>query len=171
MKIDNTLSAVANVYKQLNADNPLLTATEANITLGVPAERTAGVDQNNTSILLTAVAGQGFKNSTTVTYMRLELDANAVAPATELFIQPGDDLADVKALIAASWELIESDFSVTGAVPTNPGQSTIVTLSVVADSLVYIESAPALTVTISIESVDLNEAVGVKQLTGFNRAS
>lgn len=87
MKVNITLSPLANVLAAINAANVASSTniTEAQVTAGAPvtASGTAG---RNTTVLLTGVDGQGIEGTRTFSYTRQALDGGAVATTAPTFV-------------------------------------------------------------------------------------
>lgn len=170
MKINTTLTALANVYALVNAANALtLDATKG--TFGVPAARTPGADPRNTTVTLTAVDGGGIEAGSTVdvTYNRLGMGSGVVTPEFEFFTDDTTTLASFKTAAATSLGLIESELDLVGALPTAEGETTTIVISAKPGSLLYVGTQD-LTVEWPQGEPTMAESVTVTQLDGFDPA-
>lgn len=170
MKVNTALTASANVLAILNATNPGLNATAAQVTLGVPSTA-AGAGGRNTSITVTAVANQGFSGSETYTYTRQPLTAGsaiATAKAVDITILGDDTDAEVLTKAALALGLIESELTLANIVrPVNedtPGSADVVAS---AGSLLYTGTYAA-TLVVADSDVPLSEAAPDTDLNGFD---
>lgn len=171
MKIDVTKSAIVNVYALINAANALtLDATKAS--LGVPAARVPDANPRNTTLVLTAVDGGGYVAGTTVEvkYTRLGMGSGVVTPEFGFHTDDTTTLASFKTAVAVSLGLLEAEIDVTGSLPATEGSSTVMVVAAKAGSLLYAGSQD-LAVDWPQGELDLNEAVTVADLDGFDPAS
>lgn len=137
MKINISLTALANVYSLVNAANALtLNATKA--TVGIPSARTPGANPHNTSLVLTAVDGGGYVSgsSVTVTYNRLGMGSGVAAPDFNFITNAATDASNFKTTVAAQLGLIESEIELTGTLPAI-GEEVTMVIAAKTDSLVY----------------------------------
>lgn len=170
MKINTTLTALANVYALVNAANALtLDVTKA--TIGVPVGREPDADPRNTSVALTAVDGGGYEAGSTVNvnYTRLGMGSGVVSPEFGFFTDGTTTLASFKTAAAVSLGLIESELDFTGDIPTAEGQTTTIAVSAKAGSLLYVGTQD-LTVEWPQGEPTMAESVTVTQLDGFDPA-
>lgn len=110
MKVNIALTAVANLLGALNGDNAGLGATAANVTFGVPTA-VDGTEGRNTEVVVTAVEGQGFRGSKTLSYTRQGLSSGAIASTAPSQIEVAANATEVQVLTAmvATLGLIESE--------------------------------------------------------------
>jgi hypothetical protein len=169
-KVNTSITAAANVLALINAANPSLNATEAQITAGVPTAA-AGTGGRNTTITYTAIDNQGFSGTQTFSYTRQALVAGqgiATAKAVPVQILEGDTDAQVKTKVATALGLIESEISLSDIVrpvdESTPGSADV---DAIANSLLY-TGTYAVTLTVPDADVPLNEAASVTDLDGFD---
>lgn len=173
MKVNLSLTPAANLLALIKgtAGNESASAslTEAMFTIGAPAVRVPDANPSNTTLILTAVAGQGIETGTTktVTYTRNALDSKATAPGNVIVVA-GDTEAQVKTKIATAYGLMESELVFGAIVIPGEGETETVTVEVAATSLLYVD-ADGIIVTIEnpAEAVGFDEVVPVGQLDGF----
>lgn len=168
MKINTTLTALANVYALVNAANALtLDATKA--TVGAPAARTPDANPRNTTVTLTAVDGGGIEAGTTVdvTYDRLGMGSGVVTPEFSFFTDGTTTLPSFKTAVATSLGLIEAEIDVTGTLPATEGETTTMVVAAKAGSLLYV-GTQNLTVEWPAGEPTMAESVTVTQLSGFD---
>lgn len=168
MKINAALSAVANLFALVNADNAL-TLDATKVTPGVPASRVPDANPTNTTLTLTAIADQGYFGTVNVTYTRLGMGSGVITPIFDFLTDGTTTNATLLAAAAASLGLVASEIEITGALPAADGDTTVVSLAAKADSLLYIGSQN-LNLEWPAADVDLSEAVAVTQLNGFETA-
>jgi hypothetical protein len=169
-KVNTSITAAANVLALINAANPSLNATEAQITAGVPTTA-AGTGGRNTAITYTAVDNQGFSGTQTFSYTRRALasgEAIAAAKAIPVVIAEGDTDAQVKTKVAVALGLIESEIALSDIVrpadESTPGSADV---DAIANSLLY-TGTYAVTLTVPDADVPLDEAASVTDLDGFD---
>jgi len=169
-KVNIAITAAANVLALINAANPSLNATAAQITPGSVVSE-AGTGGRNTSITYTAVDNQGFSGTQTFSYTRRALTAGegiATAKAIPVVIAEGDTDAQVLTKVATALGLIESEISLSNIVrPVD--EDTNGSADVVADagSLLYTGTFAAV-LSVPDADVPLNEAASVTDLDGFD---
>lgn len=169
-KVNLALTASANVLALINAANPALNATAAQITLGVPSVA-AGTGGRNTSIIVTAIADQGFSGEQIFAYTRQALASGAAiaaAKAVPFGIAPGDSDAVILTKAAAALGLLESELTIANVVQpvdeNTPGSADIVAK---VGSLLYTGTYGA-ALTVPDTDVPLDEAAPVTDLSGFD---
>lgn len=169
MKINTTLSPLANVYALVNAANALtLDATKA--TVGVPVVRDPDAgNTHNTSLTLTAVDGGGIQAGTTVTvtYERLGMGTGVAAPEFGFYTDGTTQRVAFKTAVATSLGLIESEIDLTGVLPSAPGVTETMTISAKANSLLYYGNQDLLVDWLVVEPT-MAESVTVTKLSGFD---
>lgn len=151
MQIDPSKTASANILDLVNAANAGLNLTAAQVTMGVPTVKTDAGDGRNTSVVLTAVAGQGFSGTVTMNYARRPLNDNVASPSFATTQSVGVDAAAVVAALATANGLVASELQlvdqangnavVTGAISNSPAT---LTLTVKGTSLLYLPGASQL---------------------------
>jgi len=167
-QINAAITASANLFALINAANTSQTLAAANVTFGTPAVIT-GVD--NTSVLVTAVAGQGYSGTQTVTYNRRGLGDNVASPSFASTANNESTLASIKAVLVTQLALVASEVTLTGTL-TNPGDGNTSTLTLAsnAGSLLYIDGSSQV-ITLTWGDVPLTEAITTTSLAGFDVAS
>jgi hypothetical protein len=167
MKINVTLSAIANAYALINAANAL-TLDASKVTLGVPAVfEPVGGNPRNTTLILTGVNAGGYNGTKEVKYTRLGMGSGVVAPETGFHIDGTTTLASFKTAVATSLGLVESELELEGVLPAAEGQSEFIKLKAKAGSLLYVGEQD-LEVTWPQGIVELNDAITVTDLDGFD---
>lgn len=142
MKVNITLSPLANVLAAINAANTATSTniTEAQVTAAAPVVA-AGTGGRNTSVALTGVNGEGIEGSRTFSYTRQSLDAGAVAstaPASVLVAQADNQAASVTK-VATALGLLASEFDASAyTAPADQLTPGTVTLTAKATSLLYV---------------------------------
>lgn len=166
MKIDTTKTAIVNAFALINAANAL-TLDATKVTLGAPAPRTPGANPRNTTLTLTAVAGQGYKDSVDVTYTRLGMGSGVVTPEFGFHTDGTTQLAAFKTAVCTSLGLVEAEIDLTGTLPATEGSSTVMVITAKATSLLYV-GTQNLAVDWPQGDVAMADAVTVKDLDGFD---
>ena len=142
--------------------------TESSVTFGAPTAGTVGDD--NTSIVVTAVSGQGYKDDVTVTYLRLDIQKDVMsvlAPSGAALT--GNTFAKISDLIAPlnseyKIGLVASDVANgSDALSLTDGAGTG-TITIADASLKYIGT---LAVTIGTGQISLTTAVANTTLPGL----
>lgn len=163
--IDILKTPLENLLDLVNAANSL-TISDAQVTAAAPEVIGSETDPINTSVVLTAVPLGGYTGTVEVSYRRLRLDANVVAPQETFFTDDTTLLSDLKTTIATALNLLEDQFSFSGTLPGYFGEITVGTLTASAGSLLYVG-----TLNINMEwSTALDDAVGITSLGGFTPA-
>lgn len=134
MKVNITLSPLANVLAAINAANAASSTniTEAQVTAGAPTVA-AGTGGRNTSVLLTGVDGQGIEGSRTFAYTRQALDGGAVPTTAPTFVvvAQSDTRAQSRDKVCTALGLLASE--ITDTAYTAPvDQTTPGTISIAA---------------------------------------
>lgn len=166
MKIDIAKSAIVNAFALINAANAL-TLDATKVTLGAPVARTPGANPRNTTLTLTAVVGQGYKDTVDVTYTRLGMGSGVAVPEFGFHTDGTTLLPAFKTAVATSLGLVEAEIDVTGDLPATEGSTTTMVVSAKAGSLLYIGTQD-LTVDWPQGDVALADAVTVPDLDGFD---
>lgn len=174
MKVNLTISAAANILALVKgtAGNETAAAslTSAMFTIGNPTVRTPDANPSNTTVVLTAVAGQGIAagSTKTITYKRNALDSKQTPPGNVIVVA-GDTEAQVKTKIATAYGLLESELIFSAITVPAEGATETVTVEVAATSLLYVD-ADGIVVTIEnpAEPADFNSFVPQGQLDGFD---
>ena len=142
--------AIANLIAQINADNVGLNLTEAQVTVGAASARVPDANTNNTTLDLTAVAGQGYSGTKTITYMRLGLDSGVVTPVTGLTVTAATTQAEALTMAATDMHLVEAELEVTAFTAAVDGSTPgSITIQPKATSLLYVGAAKTLNLVIN----------------------
>lgn len=169
-KINTAISAQENVLALVNAANPGLNATLAQVSIGLPVVA-AGTAGRNTEVTVTAVVDQGFSSSVVVAYTRRALSvgqAIATAKAVPVQILESDTDAQVLSKVATALGLIEAEVSLANIVrPTNENSPGSADVSADGDSLLY-TGVYSVELTVPDADVPLDEAVVVTDMNGFD---
>lgn len=177
MKIDVTKNGITNLLALVNSANTGQTITGSQVTAGTPSVKTDTGDGRNTTVVLSAVAGQGFSGTVSLNYTRRALSDGVVGtPDYTLTETTGLDASVVLADICTKLGLVASELHLTdgqatpttytGPITTKPAT---VTLTVNAGSLLYVDGlTQAITMTWNDEA--LTTAVTTTNLPGFDHA-
>lgn len=173
---DLTKTGPALIFAMINtANSATLTrgvASATNMTFGVPAVLAGGdASGKNTSLAVTAVAGQGYTSppSVTITYNRLNIDTDVLAklaPSGVSFVDAAyAKVSDLLAIVNSTYSLnlqagdiSNGNDALSGAYPRTA------TLTIAAGSLVYIGSAA---ITITQADVALSSAIATTNMDGL----
>jgi hypothetical protein len=177
--IDPTKSALDNLLVLVNAANTGQTISDTQVTAAAATVKTDTGDGRNTSVVLSAVAGQGYNGSQTVNYTRRGLNDSVTSPNFNHTATVGDTAAAIIAAVATANGLVASELHleapgapgvpVTGAINNSPATLNLVSA---AGSLLYIDSSSqAITFTWNEPSVALSTAIATVNLVGFDAAS
>lgn len=177
LQIDASKTAAANLLAIINSGNTGQTITAAQVTFGAPSVKTDTGDGRNTSVVVTAVGGQGFSGTQTVNYTRRGLNDSVASPVDSYTATDGEDAATILAALATQLGLVLAEVQLED--PANPGVALTgaqsgnqATLNVVskANSLVYVDgSTQAITMTWNAEA--LSTAIPNVDLPGFANAA
>lgn len=178
-KIDASKSALDNLLVLVNAANVGQTISDTQVTAAAATAKTDTGDGRNTSVVLTAVGGQGYTGSQTVNYTRRALNDSVTSPDFAASETIGATAAAIIAAVAATNGLVASELHledpaapgtpVTGAINNSPATLNLVSA---AGSLLYVDaSTQAITFTWSAPTVDLATAIATVDLVGFDAAS
>jgi hypothetical protein len=164
MKIDITKSGLENIVLQVVEDNPGLSLTADQVTIGFASV----IDGNpqNSEVTLTAVEGAGFRGSKVVKYTRLNVRDGTVEPVDIITVSPSDDFAatQVKAAAAMGLRFDEILFHDYGA-PSSAQSPGTMGVSPKNTSVLY--AGAGKTMTIVMEAV-LEDEIVVDELNGFD---
>jgi hypothetical protein len=170
MLIDLLKSPIQNVLDLLNTANNAtipVPITTAQVTLGAPAVVADEALDDNTTVVVSAVALGGYTGNVEITYRRLRLNASVVTPATGFLTNDTTTLASLKTAIATALNLLEAEFDLTGTLPATFGEITVMTLTSVATSLLYVG-----TINVNAEwSFELSAVAPVTNMSGFDPAA
>lgn len=137
-QINRALSATQNLLGLVN-NNSTYAFTGTEFTIGVPSAQTPADPEENTNsqVTLTAVVGSGFIGTKTSRYRRLAIGATRPGALVNYTIGAGDTQADLKEMIAVEHNLVSSDFTITGTMPTVDQQTEVFAVTAINDSLLY----------------------------------
>ncbi|MGG4591641.1 hypothetical protein ACLPJK_25640 [Pseudomonas aeruginosa] len=167
MRINPSSSAAANLVQLIstsNADKPL---TADQVTFGVPAASSQGTA--NTQVVVTAVEGQGYKDSQTFHYVRLDLATDAsyegvVAELTD--VSEEATAGELLSFAVAQLGFVASEVEAGTLTAVDGATDGSLVINAKADSLVYTG-----TVTVVLKPVDTTESLATAfptdELTGF----
>ena len=175
-KIDATKSALDNLLVLVNAANTGQTIADTQVTAAAATVKTDTGDGRNTSVVLSAVAGQGYTGSQTVNYTRRGLADSVTTPNFHYETPVGTTAAAIIAAVANTNGLVASELHleapgapgvpVTGAINNSPATLNLVSAN---GSLLYIDaSSQAITFT---WDTALSSAIATVNLAGFDPAS
>jgi hypothetical protein len=178
-KIDASKSALDNLLVLVNTANTGQTITNAQVTAAAATVKTDTGDGRNTSVVLSAVGGQGYSGSQTVNYTRRALNDSVTSPNFAATQTIGDTASAIIAALATTNGLVASELHledpgapgtpVTGAINNSPATLNLVSAN---GSLLYIDgSSQAITFTWNAPSVPLTTAIATVDLAGFDAAS
>ena len=169
-KVNIALSGPANILALVNAANPTLNATAAQVTIGNPSV-VAGTGGRNTAITLTAVDNQGFSGTQTFAYTRQALaSGGAIAAAKDVpvVVAPADDAEAAFTKVVAALGLVATEVTA-GAftAPVNEDTPGSIVVNPIANSLLYTGSYTAV-LDVPDADVPLSEAASTTDLSGFD---
>lgn len=161
---DITAWSGAHFYQLVNTVNePRYNLNNTNTTLGVPVEIEPDVDGNNTTILITAVEGQGFAGQQTITYKRLDI-AQAYPDGFDMGGQT-NGIADTHALLP----LLNTEFGVklrTDEVVNQTISSTATTTTIVIANTSQ-QWQPGTVLSVSLPDIPLGNLLTALNISGF----
>lgn len=169
---DNTLLPSAElVVALINRENSASLTTSL-VSLGAP---TVIVTDKNTSVVVSAVPGSGYKGTQTVTYNRLDLDDIATTAGLEPSFPKGDAtiisqlIEEFNTLYGVN--LVAGDDFVDGPLPTftgTLGEEHTFELTAAAGSPAYIGT---ITITVVGNDIDLADVITITELDGLTYAA
>lgn len=178
-KINASISALDNLLALVNAANTGQTISDTQVTAGAPSVKTDTGDGRNTTVALSAVAGQGYTGNVSVNYTRRGLNDSVLNPVDTYTATTGVTAAALLAALATQLGLVAAEVHLED--PAAPGtplsgaqSGNQATLDIVANagSLLYVDgSVQAITMTWQAPQVNLATAVSVTNLVGFDAAS
>lgn len=148
-QIDRTKTAQLNMLGLINSGSTYA-FTGSEFTYGAPSAQTPadGQEDTNSQVTVTAVEDSGFTGTKTVRYRRLALGQTRPGARQNYVITTGDTLASLKEQIATEHNLILDQFDLTGTLPDDDADpAATMTLTAVADSLVYLPGTHTVSVT------------------------
>lgn len=177
MQINLSKTAAKNLIDLINSENNTA-LTSAEITLGVPAEFVdgEGVNDRNTQVEISAVAGSGYTDSVMIRYYRLDLDVlkgvrvltyvKSESSTLESFI---DTIATQLEVIEDQIEIVDGEGNVLETLPVlADGTPAEFTVRAKADSFTYFGSTPCTLEPIPVTEEPLENEVTNQDLEGFN---
>lgn len=168
--IDVAKSALQNICDLVNEVNSGLGISATSVTAGTPSVITEpDVDGRNTSVVLTAVSGQGYSGSKSINYARLGMDSGVVTPVTSVTVLEADNQAEVQTKVATALGLIGSELAFTAYTAAQVGTDGTITVGPATNSLLYVGATKDVALTIS--SIDLSSSITTTDTNGFAPAS
>lgn len=173
IQINSSKSGVQNLYDLLNAANPGKGFTDANVSFGAVTVETE--EDENTSVVVTALSNQGFSGSHPIYYDRLNPGtAHGKTGSMQVTISPADTQAQIKDKIIAAVGCIGADVDVIGngeddefKIPENEDDTSCTfTITAKSNSYVYVGQFTAY-LTVPDVDVPLSEAIEFNHLGGF----
>lgn len=169
MKINVTKTGLENLVLQVVADNDGLALASTQVTAAAPAVIDEGA--LNTSVLLTAVEGQGFAGTKTVKYTRLGMDSGVAVPVSTLEVQPAAEQAAIEAGVVVALGLVAADVVFSAYTAAAEGAPGSITVGPAPDSLLYVGEVKAVTLTLPVVATPtLEDEIVVDELSGFTPA-
>lgn len=156
---DISLLSKDQVLALINEKNPGLNLTHEKVTFGEPVAATGETPQRNTELVLTGVAGKGFKNTATILYNRIDLAEFEVQVPSQIQVEGDVTIQSIldgfNAFYNANLQLndVRSDLSLPGDLTSTPETFTLIAA---AGSYAYRGQ-----VVISIQAADRDLAVAV----------
>lgn len=148
-QIDRAKTARENFVDLVNTGSTyVFTGTEFEEN-GVPEVYVGDPGVSNTEITLDAVEGSGFIGVKTVYYRRLAPGATRTAAALEFDIIDTDTLTTLKEMICEEHNLVSSEVTLTGVLPTVVDESELIQVVFNANSLLYTAGQFEVTVTLT----------------------
>lgn len=161
------------VVDLINYDNVGANITPELVVLGLPTLATGETPPANTDLEVTAAEGSGYSGSVVVQYNRLQLQdfigARGIVGGLQLPVGDATMYADLidEINVALGINLTVDDYidGAIGAWAGEPNETKEITITVAADSLVFVGS---LTLTLVAEDIPLNSVITTTLLTGLN---
>lgn len=171
---DLTQHGEALIYAMINTANPSPTngaASGTNTTIGAPTALTSDPSGKNTSVVLTAISGQGYTGTETFYYDRLDIQTQVMAVkapsgATLVNKLTYNTIADILVDLNAAYglDILAADLSnstASAVVNTYPGS---LTLDIAATCLTY---TGTLTVAITDPAIAVASVLSTTVMTGL----
>lgn len=177
MNIDIAKTGAENLLALINSSNSATSlAIAANqVSLGSVSTFSGGVKPNlNSQVTVTAVTDAGYSGTKVVKFRRLTAaEAGDYTPGTPVTILPSDTEANVLTKICAALGLREADVELDGAldIPTSENNPTTIGVKGKDGSYLYLPSVTTITLTVPDTDIDLNDAIIVDELDGFDPAA
>lgn len=179
MQIDIAKTGVENVFDLLNAANPGYSFSATNVTLAA-ATAAAGNAGRNTTVVATAVDGQGYTGTSTISFRRLAPNEAVASPVLSIDVHNGATVAATITALAAQLGLRDGEFQLED--PSAPGvalttltrpaaPATTSTVNLVALGVSYLyQGESAITLT-WVDPIDLSQAITTTDMAGFDPAA
>jgi hypothetical protein len=147
-QIDRTKTARQNFIDLVNTgSNYVFVGTEFTES-GNPEPYTEQPEVSNTQITLESTPNSGFVGTKTVYYRRLTAGNTRTAAALDYDITEADDLDSLKELVCIEHNLVSSEVTIVGDLPTEFGETTIVNIFLIGYSLLYVGGTFEVNVTL-----------------------
>lgn len=174
MKINASLSALANIVALVNDANPSLNLTVGQVTIGSASAYTPGSGDLNSQIALTGVDGQGWDGSVTIHYKRPVLQAGGAWPSAtglDILDVPASSLeADALAQAVAQLGLVATEVTSSAyTAPVEGASDGSLTITANAGSPLYTGSA-VLVLKAANSDQPLSNGVTTTDMNGFDNA-
>ena len=172
MQINVAKTAQENLIDLIIDANPGKSLAANQFTAAAPSAITP-VGALNTSIVLSAVVGQGYgAGDVTFRYTRLPLSSGQAVPVTSVQVAEGDDQAASLAKVIAALGILASEVDASDyAAPADSDTPGMITLTPKATSVLYVGSADVIELTLPAEAEPtLAETFTVTDLNGFEAA-
>ncbi|BDD79828.1 hypothetical protein [Burkholderia phage FLC9] len=178
-KINASLSALDNLLAIVNAANTGQTITNTQVTAGTPSVKSDTGDGRNTTVVLTAQAGQGYTGTVSVNYTRRGLNDSVLSPVDSYTATTGDTADSILTALCTQLGLVKAEVHLEDpAAPGTPlsgaqsGNQASLNIVTKAGSLLYVDgSTQAIAMTWDAPQVALSTAVATTDLGGFDAAS
>lgn len=170
MQFDILKSGIENILALVNGDNGQ-TLTLEQIAISAPAVFVdeSGVNSRNTEIVVSAVAGSGFKNSQALRYTRVDVASKAVE-AVSIQLDAESTLETIKAQLVGQLGVRGEELELSVAeMPAFEDGSAVIQLRAVEGSYGYVGSVDVTLVEFVPvpEDVDMADILSVVDLNGF----
>lgn len=145
--IDRTLSAKQNFVNLINtvilvdSSTGALTVDDVTLSNVVSYTPSDASENTNTQITVTANTDSGFTGTTTLRYLRLTLGQTVVGARTQFSITSSDTTTTLLESISQEHNLLTSQVTLSGSLPTTSGASTTMTVTAVADGAFYVPAS------------------------------
>lgn len=173
MKINLAKTASENLIALILEANAGKSLAANQFTAAVPSVVYPPVGALNTSIVLSAVVGQGYAaGDATFRYTRLGLNSGVQgSPVTTLEVLATDDQAASATKVLAAMGILASEVDVTDyTAPADSSTPGYITLTPKATSLLYVGDEVIIELTVAASPPTLGETFTVTDLNGFEAA-
>lgn len=166
MEINVALSGAENIVALINDTNASELVLTSQVTVGVPSVA-AGTGGRNTAVTVT---GAGIYTGTVdLSYTRNDVSSGVATPDYNFTIDGDTTTGTFKTQVATQLGLREDEITVTGSLPTGPGEETTMHVAGINNSLLYVGPGEDLTVT--WPAIALSSVITNTDLTGFDPAA